>query len=71
MKYPITVVATDQGVPPLAATCFFLVTITDVNDSPPEVKRTSFISSLICQLPGQLARYQTLAKTKRRDTTGN
>ena len=35
IKYKVNVLAEDQGAIPLSTTCFFFVTITDVNDNSP------------------------------------
>ena len=40
--YPLTVIATDQGDPPLSTTTIVTVVIGDINDSPPVFERVAY-----------------------------
>lgn len=46
-NYNITIIAIDQGSPPLTGTTIFEVTVTDVNDELPRFSKTAYTHSLL------------------------
>jgi len=58
--YTLTVVASDNGVPPLSSTAMINIDISDVNDNPPVFSQANY--SLIIQVRGGVKRRRLIRK---------
>lgn len=50
-KYDVLITATDNGTPPLTATCKILITVTDANDNDPKFQMDNYEFSIEENLP--------------------